>query len=213
VVARSLSLLSLKVRSVAHLTLLLAAMLMVGYPTPSHADDEQAAAFSVSIGNEVLGILSTDTLSDAEKQDKIREMFLRVVDTDWIGRFVLGATWRKLDEAAQQDYLETYRKFLVKHYTQNFADYKKGTTFKVARVRKIGADGKQYLVSMLILRKGQQPINLDYRVRQENAESFRAIDILVEGVSLLATQRSEFASVIQREGVERLISLLKKKAA
>lgn len=190
-------------------TLMLAAALFV---QPAQADEKQAADYTVSIGNEALEILSSK-VSEDEKQDQLRDLFTRIVDTDWIARFVLGASWRKLDEDAQKDYLKTYRKFLVKHYTQNFSDYTAGTHFKVARVRKIGSDGKQYLVSIIIIRKGQQPVNLDYRVRQDAEDAFRAIDILVEGVSLLATQRSEFSSVIQRDGVKKLIKLLKKKAA
>ena len=37
----------------------------------------------------------------------------------------------------------------------------------------------------------------------------RIIDVSVEGVSMVVTQRSEFASVIQRNGVEGLIEVVR----
>lgn len=179
--------------------------------TTACANEKAAAAYAVSIGNKALTILSAPS-ADMQKQKQLEQMFTEIVDTDWIARFVLGPSWRKLSDAQKTDYLNTYRHFLVKHYTANFKEYSEGTTFKVTKSRPIGSN-KQYLVSMAIVRTtSPQPINIDYRLQQQG-ESFRAIDIVVEGVSLLATQREEFSSVIQRDGLPHLLKLLKKKAA
>ncbi len=190
---------------------LLGMLLLSVVAFPAVATEKLAVEYTNAIGTQALEIL-TAKQTDAAKRERLEALFTKIVDTNWIARFVVGASWRKMSAVQQADYLATYRKFLVKHYTSNFADYTAGTNFKVVRVRPIGSDKMQYLVSVLIVRKGQQPVNLDYRIRQEGENNFHAIDILVEGVSLLATQRSEFASVIQRDGIEKLISLLKKKA-
>lgn len=184
--------------------------LLLWLPFSAQADEKTAADYANSIGSQALAIISGKA-SEAQKQKDLEALFVRIVDTDWIAKFVIGAEWRKLKPTQQTDYLATYRKFLVKHYTSNFKEYTKGTTFKVVKSRPIGAQG-QYLVGMKILRPTQQPVSLDYRVRQDAPTQFRAIDIIVEGVSLLATQRSEFTSVIQRDGIDKLIALLKKKA-
>ena len=60
----------------------------------------------------------------------------------------------------------------------------------------------------MITSQGQgQPIRVDWRVRRG-----KVIDVIVEGVSMSVTQRSEFASIIQRNGgkVSALINHLKK---
>ncbi len=179
--------------------------------TPALAAEQDAATYTNSIGQKALAILSAKD-ADAVKQTKLEQMFTEIVDTDWIGRFVIGSNWNKMKPDQQADYLSTYRRFLVKHYTSNFKEYSEGTTFKVMKSRPIGAKD-QYLVSMSIKQADNpQPINMDYRLKQTGTE-FKVIDIVVEGVSLLATQRSEFASVIQRGGVDKLMTLLKKKAA
>ena len=52
------------------------------------------------------------------------------------------------------------------------------------------------------------PIRVDYRVRARN-DKLQVVDILVEGISLIVTQRSEFASIINRDGLEGLMSKLR----
>lgn len=177
---------------------------------PSFADEKEAATYAGAIGKQALAIL--DSKADAAtKQKELQALFVKLVDIDWIARFVIGVEWRKMKLEQQQDYLQIYRQFLIKHYTSNFEQYAANTTFKVIKSRPIGGKD-QYLVGVKVLKKGEPPVNLEYRVRQQGSD-FKAIDIIVEGVSLLATQRSEFASVIQRDGVQHLIALLKKKAA
>jgi phospholipid transport system substrate-binding protein len=57
------------------------------------------------------------------------------------------------------------------------------------------------LVSSQVLRTdGAPPAKVDWRVRKDNAGGFKIVDIDVEGVSMLLTQREEFGSVIQRSG-------------
>ena len=52
-----------------------------------------------------------------------------------------------------------------------------------------------------------KPIVVDFRVRPTNG-TFKLIDVVVEGLSMLKTQRDEFSSVIQRNGVDGLIASL-----
>lgn len=186
--------------------------LFLAAPQAALASPQAASAYADTIGQRALTILSAKT-SEATKQQELEALFVKIVDTDWIAKFVLGANWRRMKPVQQTEYLTTYRRFLVKHYTSNFKEFTEGTSFKVVKSRPIGSSKGQFLVGMQILRpKNPQPVSIDYRLKQEGP-GFRVIDILVEGVSLLATQRSEFASVIQRDGLERLLQLLKKKAA
>ncbi len=52
------------------------------------------------------------------------------------------------------------------------------------------------------------PIEAEWRVRTTE-NRYRIIDITVEGVSMVITQRSEFSAVIQRNGFEGLIAVLR----
>ncbi len=67
---------------------------------------------------------------------------------------------------------------------------------------------KDVVVSTRIDRPSGPPIAAEWRVRATD-NRLRIIDVSVEGVSMVVTQRSEFASVIQRNGVEGLIEVLR----
>jgi phospholipid transport system substrate-binding protein len=70
------------------------------------------------------------------------------------------------------------------------------------------AGTKDVVVSTRILRPSGPPIDADWRVRT-TGERYRIIDVMVEGVSMVITQRSEFAAVVQRHGLQGLIEVLR----
>ena len=56
-----------------------------------------------------------------------------------------------------------------------------------------------------------EPISVDYRVRKADS-GFKIFDVIIEGVSMISTQRSEFASVIGNNSIDYLIDQLSAKA-
>lgn len=174
------------------------------------AGPAEAKAYASGIGDKVLTVMNDAKLSNTQKLAQLEALFVDVVDVDWVGRFVLGRHWRGADDGQKQAYLEAYRDFLIKHYTSRFAEYS-GETFTIEQTEK-RREG-EYLVRMNIRRpQGQAPVIVDYMLR-ENGGSFKVFDIIVEGVSLISTQRSEFDSVVSRNGLDKLTELLEKKTA
>ena len=70
---------------------------------------------------------------------------------------------------------------------------------------------RDVLVNSILKQASGPDVKVDWRVRQRNGK-FRVVDIIVEGVSMALTQRSDFSSVIQRGGgdIEALLSHLRK---
>jgi phospholipid transport system substrate-binding protein len=72
-------------------------------------------------------------------------------------------------------------------------------------------DGGTIVVHSKIDMRSAQDIRVDWRLRPANG-NFTIVDIIVEGVSMAVTQRSEFGSLIQnRGGVDGLIEALRTK--
>ncbi len=170
---------------------------------------DEATAFIDGIGQEVVGILGNASMNDASKETALRGLFQKHVDVDWIGRFVLGKYWRTASPAQQQRYLEGYRGFVIKSYTSKFKEYTGSETYKIKGSIQ-DAQGRN-IVTMELLRPGEASVMVDYKIRREDNE-LRIFDIVVEGVSLITTQRSEFASVVSRKGLDYLIEQLQKRA-
>lgn len=156
-----------------------------------------------------LSFLANPNLGEAQKTAEFRKLLNSSFDLDTIGRFTLGKFWNTATPAERAEFLGLFRKMVVDTYSNRFSEYK-GQTLEVLSSRKIGSD---YLVSSVMKQpKGGSPdVKIDWRVRNKGA-GFKIVDVIVEGVSMSVTQRSDFASVIQGSGgkVSALINSLKK---
>jgi len=133
----------------------------------------------------------------------------RSVDIDFVAKFVLGRHWRSATDDQRQRYLVAYRPFLKKNYVSRLTRYS-GQKFKVNGARQ-DSDGS-YVVTMDIIDPNAANVAMLYRVVEQGGD-YLISDIVVEGVSLLATQRSEFNSIAQSKGVDYLIQALEKQGA
>lgn len=189
-------------------TLFLALALLWNSPTHA-ATVDTAKSFINSLGSKAIGIASSGSM-DKQKLSDLEQLFITNVDINWVGKFVLSGHWRTLTEDQKKRYIVNYQNFVIKHYTSHFTDYTR-ETFKVTNARDDG--GSQYTVTMHIMRPGKEDLVVDYRVHQSEGGALKIFDIIVEGVSLITTQRSEFSSVVERKGINYLIDQLGAKAA
>ena len=169
------------------------------------AEAENARQFVDSVGKKVLDVLNSNTSKDQKQQD-LRRMFSDTVDLDWMGRFVLGNSWNSASADQRTHYLASYREYMLMRYTKDFSDY---TDSKYTITGATAQDEGQFVVSMSIKspNASEQDTQAGYRVHPVGGE-FKITDIIIEGVSLITTQRSEFASAVQSGGIDKLIGEL-----
>ncbi len=172
---------------------------------------DDASKYIESVGNKAVDAISSKSLSKDAKSKKIEQLFRDNVDINWVGRFAIGRFWRQITDDQKKRYFKVYEDFLVKHYATRFTDYT-GGSFKITGLRDDG-DG-EFTINMQI--KSDAPdgdsVAVDYRVRLGNNGKFSIFDIIVEGVSMINTQRSEFTSVITNKGFDYLITQLASKS-
>jgi phospholipid transport system substrate-binding protein len=189
----------------------LAVIAGIGFSLPVKAATVEAATQYIDqVANKALGVVADKKLSKQQKQTQLEKLFTQNVDFDWVARFVMGRFWRQATDAQKARYLHEYQRFEILHYTSRFTDYTSGA-FKITGANDDG-DG-EYTVSMQIMpgEKQSEPVLVDYRVRkQENG--FKIFDVIIEGVSMISTQRSEFGSVVANNGIDYLIDQLAAKA-
>ena len=167
-----------------------------------------AQKFIEKLGEDAISFLSNDELSTDAKAKEFRRIMNASFDMRTIGIFVLGKNWRTATSEQQAEYQKLFNDMIVKVYTVRLDNYK-GQKFEVASVRDVGK--KDLLVSSHILPVDSPKVKVDWRVRQKNGR-YKIIDVMIEGVSMSLTQRSDFSSVIQRGGgdIEVLLEHLRK---
>jgi phospholipid transport system substrate-binding protein len=132
-------------------------------------------------------------------------------DLTLLGRLVLGRYWRDANPRQRTMYLQLFRRYMVQTFVQRLRQYagneagQPGPAFQVVASRPVG--NSDILVQSRVLPSGGQPLRVDWRLR-ERPDGPVVIDLIVEGISLLVTQRSEFAAVLERTGVDGLLTEL-----
>jgi phospholipid transport system substrate-binding protein len=189
------------------LALVLAAVFSINaVAQQAQADTEK---FIASLGDRALQVLVVDSQSEAEREDAFRGLLSEGFDLRLISRYALGRYWRRATKEQRAEYAKLFEDFIVETYVARLSEYS-GETLKVVSSR---PDDQDTIVHSEIVRDGRPPIRVDWRVRNGD-EQLKIIDVVVEGVSMLLTQRDEFASVIQRSGgnVEGLLARLREKS-
>jgi phospholipid transport system substrate-binding protein len=181
------------------------AVVLAARPAAAAADP---AAVITSLGNQALEVLGKNVAPTA-RVARFRQLFSQDFDVPGIARFVLGRYWRVATPQQQQEFVRLFANYIVLAYSNRLAEYS-GESLKVTGSRPV-PDGS--LVSSQIVRpNGAPPAEVDWRLTRADG-AYKISDVIVEGVSMAVTQRSEFASVIQRHGgqVEGLITALRQK--
>jgi phospholipid transport system substrate-binding protein len=167
-----------------------------------------AEIFIEALGKKVIYLLA-DKSVDRDGREKA---FLEILDRDFamasIGKFVLGKHWRGLSNEKQQNYLRLFKKNLSRSYAIRFESYN-NEKFLVLQGRTIPPAGKKknWKVFSQIVRPDGAKTEVAWLVVQLPA-GFRVMDVIVENVSMSVTQRSEYAAIIEREGIEGLLNKL-----
>ena len=166
-----------------------------------------ARVFMSEMWNRSIEILSKK-LPQTERLARFRELFEADFDGPGIARFVLGRYWRSASPQEQQEFLKLFDDYVVFVYGTRLANFN-GESFKVRGSR---TEESGVIVSTDVINPGEAPIKIDWRLVTDNG-AFKINDIIIEGISMMVTQRSEFASVIQRHGgqVSGLLELMREK--
>lgn len=137
----------------------------------------------------------------------IREAF----DLPLMTRLIVGLQWRNFSGTQRQEVIDAFSDFSIANYASQFDGYS-GERF-VVEPKAAPAPGNDVIVDTQLIQSDGKPVQLNYLLR-EAAGKWRIIDVYLSGtVSQLAARRSEFSSVLRRDGVSGLVSVLKKKTA
>lgn len=145
----------------------------------------------------------------ATRAAALRPVVEQAFDLATILRNSVGPRWRAFPAATQAELLAAFTTFTVASWTANFDSFG-GERFEISpTLRQVGAD--QVVESRIVPAKGA-PTRLDY-VMRDGAAGWQAVDVLVDGaISRVATQRSDFRSLLAGGDPAPLLATLRRKA-
>jgi phospholipid transport system substrate-binding protein len=173
-------------------------------------DAARASTFIQATGNDLVSAINTNA-PVASRRDRVAGILRRAVDIEGVGRFILGRFWRIATPAEQAEYTKLFEETLIHNLASRFGEYQ-GVKFTLGRSQANTED--DVMVSTSVERPNTAAFTLDWRVAEVGGAP-RIIDMIAEGTSLRLTQRSEYASVIQRNGgqVSALLAAMRQQIA
>jgi phospholipid transport system substrate-binding protein len=195
-------------------TLLLVAFFAMAAVAPSiaHAgaslEEKQARESLVAnMATMTLSVLQDQSKAMKDRQELLQRGFTNVVDTDWIAKFVLGNSWRSASEEQRVRYTELYKTYITSVYVENYAqsNERKITDIKILGI--VDAEDERFTTRTKLLLSTGDDVKVDYLVHKKGA-GYKIADVIIEGVSLLATHRAEFTAIAANKGIDAVIAKL-----
>ena len=179
------------------------------------AEEQGPEALVKQVTAEVLDAVKSDKQLAAGDREKVlklaEEKVMPHIDFEETTRLAVGRAWSQASAEQKKALITEFRRMLVRVYSNAIQPYQ-GQTVQVSPVRMKPRDTEATVHNTFKRAGGGKPIAFDYSMRKTQ-QGWKIYDIVVEGVSLVLTYRSEFDSVVRQSGVDGLIKALASKNA
>jgi len=170
---------------------------------------QEAAKFVLALGSEAVLLQSAVRSEPLEKRAAVLQgLVRRGFNLELISQFVLGRFWHRATAEQRAEFQELFTEYLVNSYARQLGSYR-AETLTIVGSHPVGR--KDVLVETSV-ESSDGAANPIWRVRAKDGE-YKIIDVSIAGVSLALTQRREFAAVINRQGLDSLLDMLREKLA
>lgn len=121
------------------------------------------------------------------------KIFIRYADVPTIARSALGPQARSASASQLRAYTGVFQGYIARKYGRRFNEFKGGTV----TVRNAVNRGKFFEVNTVADLPGQAPFGVVFRVSDRSGKDL-FFDMIVEGISLLSTERVEIGAMLDR---------------
>jgi phospholipid transport system substrate-binding protein len=161
------------------------------------------------VSQDVLQTIKSDPKIQAGDQARIREVMEAKLapnfDFDRMTALAMGRNWRDATPEQQKRLTVEFKTLLVRTYSGALTQYRDQTIdYKPLRADPNSSD---VLVRTEVIRQGQPPVQIDYGMEKKDG-AWKAYDVVVGGVSLVANYRDEFTEQVRAGGIDGLIKTL-----
>lgn len=180
--------------------------------TPALAQTVGPDVLVKNVTLEVIDIISKDKEIQGGDQKKIVALVEARVLPHFnflsMTRLAVATNWEKATAEQKIQLTEEFKTLLVRTYSSALSTYRNQKfDFRPLRAKPTDTD---VTIQVRIAQAGREPVSLEYDM-EKNPAGWKAYDVRVGGVSLVANYRTEFANEIRNNGIDGLIKSLMSK--
>jgi len=158
-----------------------------------YAQSVEPDVFVQSTVNRASAIL-TKNISKEDKMNELKLIAKDTVDIGGIGFYTLGSFRKNLSENQKNEYLDLFEDYFLKSFSSRLSEY---TNPKIEVQNKKVLSKNYTIVNSLLVGTSERPeVKIDWRIYTKNPDNPLIRDLIIEGLSLVRTQKEEFASIL-----------------
>mgnify|MGYP001259642494 FL=1 len=173
-----------------------------------YAKSVEPDVFVQSTVNRASAIL-TKNISKEDKMNELKLIAKDTVDIRGIGLYTLGSFRKNLSENEINEYSALFENYFLKTFSSRLSEY---TNPKIEVKDKKVLNKNYTIVNSVLVGTSERPeVKIDWRIYTKNADNPLIRDLIIEGLSLVRTQKEEFASILNSNNgdINSLFKVLK----
>jgi phospholipid transport system substrate-binding protein len=167
----------------------------------------EPGVFVQSTVNRASAIL-TKSVSKEDKMTELKLIAKDTVDIRGIGLYTLGSFRKNLSENEKNEYSDLFERYFLKTFSSRLSEY---TNPKIEVSDKKVLNKNYTIVNSVLVGTSERPeVKIDWRIYTKNPDNPLIRDLIIEGLSLVRTQKEEFASILNsnNEDINSLFKVL-----
>ena len=206
-------------------TLALGAILLFAFAGPARAQTPvqpaassgDATASVKTIIDQSIVVFKDQQISAPDREKKLRGIAESHFDFSEMSKSAIGYHWKTLTPAQQSQFVPLFTTFIEDAYLSRIESYsveKINQQIQSSMIQfiKQTSDGPGYaeVYSTVVLQDRKNPIAVNYLMSHDGGE-WKIYDITIDAISVIANYRNQFNRVLNNDGYDKLVSLLRQK--
>lgn len=143
-------------------------------------------------------------------RDIIEQELMPYIDHRFAAFKVLGNQFRSVPKDKIPEFVDEFKQYLVSNFAVALSGYG-GQELLFEPVKDVGNQNGM-TIKAIIRQAGAPDIHIGFKLRKsKKTQEWKTYDLEAEGISLLSSKRSEFASIIRQQGIQAVIDVMKNK--
>ncbi len=153
-------------------------------------------------------IMRDRALSPRTRDERIRRVIAERFDTEAMGRAALGPHDERLAPAQRAEYTDLFTTLFTRSYSRMVLSFLDRVEVRYGDAAPAEGDGA--VVRTTLLKSRGETLPIEYRLRSRD-DGWIFTDVVIDGLSLVASYRSQFDQVIQKDGTGSLLERMRRR--
>jgi phospholipid transport system substrate-binding protein len=153
----------------------------------------------------IIALLKRDDLSGEDRKEKVGAKVRERFDFKTMSQGVLATNWKKATDDEKKQFIDLFSELLETTYRERINAYDNEEVKYLSEKIK----GRKAVVETMVITTDVE-IPVTYKLLNKG-ESWRAYDVVVEGVSLVRNYRDSYREIVNKEGIPGLLAKMEQK--